>query len=84
MENGVYTDNVCMVYFVPLKSAFLFLTFCVFGFRFKTLAVNFVSELFWYLLPVNPFTAMLAAPSLGKQPTKVPNLKSFGSFFPFA
>ena len=31
---------------------------------------------------INPFTAMLAAPSLGKRPIKVPNLKSFRLFFP--
>ena len=30
---------------------------------------------------INPFTAMLAAPSLGKRPIKVPNLKSFRLFF---
>ena len=33
---------------------------------------------------VNPFTAMLAAPSLGKRPIKVPNLKSLSFFPPFA
>ena len=33
--------------------------------------------------PLNPFTAMLAAPSLWKRPTTVPNLKSLRSFFPF-
>ena len=31
---------------------------------------------------VKPFTAMLAALSLGKRPMKVPNLKSFRLFFP--
>ena len=38
------------------------------------------------VLLLNPFTAKLAAPSLGKQLTKVPNLKSFRFFFlsPFA
>ena len=32
----------------------------------------------------NPFTAVLVALSLGKQPVKVPNLKSLGLFSPFA
>ena len=33
---------------------------------------------------VNPFTAMLASPLLGKRPTKVPNWKPFRHFSPFA
>ena len=33
---------------------------------------------------VNPFTAMLVAPSLGNLPIKVPNLKSLQPFPPFA
>ena len=33
---------------------------------------------------VNPFTAMLAAPSLWKRPIKVPNLKSLRLFSPCA
>ena len=33
---------------------------------------------------LNPFTAMLAAPSLSKRPIKMPNLKSLRPFFPFA
>ena len=31
---------------------------------------------------VNPFTALLAAPSLRKRPSKVPNFKSLKAFFP--
>ena len=34
--------------------------------------------------PFNPFTAKLSAPSLLKRPIKVPNLKSFRTFFRFA
>ena len=33
---------------------------------------------------INPFTAMLVAPSLGNRPIKVPNLKSLRPFPPFA
>ena len=46
-----------------------------------------VFTLKWYscwTFNINPFTAMLAPPPLGKWPTKVPNLKSLRSFFPFA
>ena len=37
-----------------------------------------------FTLEINPFTAMLAAPPLGKRPVEVSDLKSLRTFFPFA
>ena len=44
--------------------------------------ICFILFCFCKVCIINPFTAMLAALSLGKQSTKVPNLKSLRSFSP--
>ena len=57
----------------------------------RLLTLSVPTEKYWwvyiyiyiYISFVNPFTAMLAAPSLGRRPIKVPSFKSLTPFFPW-